>query len=418
MGNNVVISNLSKEYSLKNAVSRIKPLDNVSLNIGEGEVVGIVGGNGSGKSTLLKIISGLTRPTSGTIRLVGNVSSILDIESNFHPELTGYENAKMLLQLNNFSLKKKSETLRQIRAFSDIGDFFYQPLKTYSNGMFLRLAFSVVFNTPADILVLDEVLSVGDEAFKMKSFAFIKQLRQQGKTIILVSHSRQEILELCSRSVWLQDGKIKMDDLPNAVVSAYFEAQKKKFETEENKREGKINVKYENEDGTIDVQWGKNNAIEDNDVALKKVKIFNQEHPCLYTANPITIQVVVENKNSDKQVSLSLIFHDHFLQPIFYISPLNSIIRTNNANHYATKRGMFEFSCTIPSNFLNKGQYYISLQLAADETVAKRGARRPFLLEKAFKIRIDDIDNHESISELETELSILPFLDWKITTVE
>ncbi len=414
MNDSISISNLSKEFSLRDS-SRIKPLNNISLTIGKGETVGIIGKNGSGKSTLLKILSGLTKPTSGTIELNGNVSSILDIGSNFAPDLSGLENTEMLLRVNGFSIKRSSDIIKEIHEFSGIGDFFYQPVKTYSSGMFLRLAFSVVFRISADILVLDEVLSVGDDAFRMKCFEFIKQLQTQGKTIVLASHSRQEILGLCTRCLWLNNGKIEMDGNPMTVVSAYFETQKKLFESEQ----GQIQkTKYETEAGIINVHWDENDAPGNLSISLRHFEVSGKNGEKLLTSEPVFIRLAIDKKNTEIGLHVGIVFYDHFQQPVFFICPLNTPPQTSNVNLFINESGYFELNCAIPANLLNAGNYYISLRFGKNASSEQKSPENVFRLEKAFKIKLFSPAGHVIYAIEDADLSILPLLNWDIKQVD
>ena len=219
----IKIKNLSKEYKMfagkkdrlletifPNVVSRhttFKALDNLDLEIQKGEVVGILGKNGAGKSTLLKIVTGVVVPTSGNIEVKGKVSSLLELGAAFNPELTGIENIYQHGQVMGLTKEQIEERKEEIIEFADIGEHLYQPVKTYSSGMFARLAFACAINVEPDILIVDEVLSVGDMAFQLKCFKKFEQFKKEGKTILFVSHSVGDILKNCTRSVILKEGK-------------------------------------------------------------------------------------------------------------------------------------------------------------------------------------------------------------------
>lgn len=235
----IVIStkNLSKVYKLyKNPKDRLKEalslsgkiyhkdfyaLKDINLEIKRGEVIGIVGKNGSGKSTLLKILSRVLTPSSGEFMVKGKVSSLLELGSGFNPELTGLENVYFYGTILGFSEEKIKEKLPEILDFADIGDFIYQPLKTYSSGMRARLAFSVAINVDPDILILDEVLAVGDELFRRKCYARMESFFKGRKTILFVSHSVSDINQLCSRAIMLNNGELIIDGISKTVTSLY-----------------------------------------------------------------------------------------------------------------------------------------------------------------------------------------------------
>lgn len=219
----------SKLHRRVNPPPRVPKLDDfyalkdVSFEIEHGESVGLIGKNGAGKSTLLKILSRITRPSHGRVLLYERVNSLLEVGTGFNTELSGRDN----IYLNGSFLGMKTPEIRQkfdeIVAFSEIGEFIDTPVKYYSSGMFVRLAFSVAAHLTPEALLLDEVLSVGDAGFRQKSMEKMKELLGSGATIILVSHSDQAIKDICERTIWLDKGRIKMDGPSAEVVSCYLQ---------------------------------------------------------------------------------------------------------------------------------------------------------------------------------------------------
>jgi lipopolysaccharide transport system ATP-binding protein len=196
-------------------------LRGISVEIGTGETVGIIGRNGSGKSTLLQLICGTLSPTSGTVRTSGRIAALLELGSGFNTDFTGRENVFMYASLLGLSKSEIDARYGEIAAFADIGDFIDQPLKTYSSGMVVRLAFAVAVCVDPEILVVDEALSVGDELFQRKCFARIEEIRSRGATILLVSHSGGTIIELCDRAILLDRGELLALGPPKSIVVAY-----------------------------------------------------------------------------------------------------------------------------------------------------------------------------------------------------
>lgn len=196
-------------------------LNEINLKVKKGEILGIVGKNGSGKSTLLKIIAGVLTPTTGKITTNGNIVPLLELGSGFNPEFTGMENIFFYSSLLGFSRKEIEKKLDDILGFAEVGEFINQPLKTYSSGMKARLAFAVSVNIDPDILILDEILMVGDELFRRKSFARMEAFFHSGKTIIYVSHMINSINELCTRVILLDDGELILDGEPKFVTNQY-----------------------------------------------------------------------------------------------------------------------------------------------------------------------------------------------------
>ena len=197
-------------------------LDDVSLNIRRGESLGVIGPNGSGKSTLLRIIADLARPTRGEVRVQGRISALLELGAGFHPQITGRENAILNAVLLGLSRKEAAERLPEIIAFSELGDFIDQPMRTYSSGMYIRLGFSVAVHVHADVLLVDEVLAVGDAEFQQKCFDHIEKLRAKGVTIVLVSHDLGSVTRFCERAILLHHGQVQVEGKSQPVVHEYL----------------------------------------------------------------------------------------------------------------------------------------------------------------------------------------------------
>lgn len=196
-------------------------LRDISIEIGRGETFGIVGRNGSGKSTLLQIICGILSPTSGTVGVKGRIAALLELGAGFNPEFTGRENVFLNGTVLGLTKEEVGERFDEIAAFADIGDYIDQPVKSYSSGMYVRLAFAVAIHVTPDILIIDEALSVGDEAFQRKCFARINSLRDSGVTILFVSHSAGIVTELCNRALLLDRGEVLALGPPREVVAKY-----------------------------------------------------------------------------------------------------------------------------------------------------------------------------------------------------
>jgi ABC-2 type transport system ATP-binding protein/lipopolysaccharide transport system ATP-binding protein len=215
-----------KEYMIRLLKRQIKmrtfwALNGVSLEVYRGEVFGLVGVNGAGKSTLLKVVARVLRPTKGRVIVRGRVAPLLELGAGFHPELTGKENIFLNSAMLGFSHRETLEKYDQIVDFSEIGDFINAPLRTYSTGMSARLGFSVATASEPDVLIVDEVLGVGDETFQKKCAARIEAYSQRGTTILLVSHNMATIQSMCKRAAWLDHGVLKAIGEPEQVIQAY-----------------------------------------------------------------------------------------------------------------------------------------------------------------------------------------------------
>lgn len=262
MEENVIeIKNLVKKYKMYNKkkdrlleilfpkVQRhtdFTAMNNLNLSVKKGEVVGILGRNGAGKSTLLKMITGVVVPTSGTIEVKGKISSLLELGTAFNMDLTGEENIYQHGQVMGLTREEIENSKQKIIDFADIGDHLYQPVKTYSSGMFARLAFSCAINVNPEILIVDEVLSVGDMAFQLKCFKKFEEFKSQGKTILFVTHNVSDILKNCTRTIILTDGSKIFDGDVKEGVELYkkiITGNMPKAETKKDKKE-KTNKEY------------------------------------------------------------------------------------------------------------------------------------------------------------------------------
>lgn len=199
-------------------------LSDVSLEIKKGETFGIIGPNGSGKSTLLKLIAGVTKPTKGSITVNGRIAPLIELGAGFHPELTGRENVVLngvILGMKRVEVEKK---FKDIVDFAELWEFIDQPVKHYSSGMYLRLAFAVAVHTDPEILLIDEILAVGDASFQAKCMAKMHEYREQGRTIIIVTHAMETVSSFCERAVFLKQGQVQIMGEAKSVVEAYATA--------------------------------------------------------------------------------------------------------------------------------------------------------------------------------------------------
>lgn len=215
-----------KEYLVQLVKGKIKyeefwALKNVSFHVEKGDVVGLIGHNGAGKSTMLKVISGILKPTEGSVAVGGNVVPMLELGSGFDHDLTGRENVFLNGAILGYSEKYLKEKYEEIVAFSELGKFIDVPLRNYSSGMLMRLAFSIATVVNPEILIVDEILAVGDAAFQEKSKARMKELMGGGTTVLFVSHSLDQIREMCNKVVWLDHGQVKMCGDAESVCAAY-----------------------------------------------------------------------------------------------------------------------------------------------------------------------------------------------------
>jgi len=244
-----LIESLFKLSKKTQKIEYFDALSRLSFTLSRGESLGIIGLNGSGKSTLLNIISGTMQPTQGFVRLNGKVVALLELGSGFNPEFTGIENVKLSASLHGLTKDQTDAKLKSIIEFADIGNFIYQPVKTFSTGMCLRLAFSVAIHVDADVLIIDEALAVGDARFQIKCFTFLEELKSKGKSLILVSHDLNSVAKLCTKSILLHKGQLKLYGIPIDVINEYSKVLAQKdlgFSTPENIEQSIKNKQSEN----------------------------------------------------------------------------------------------------------------------------------------------------------------------------
>ena len=210
----------------RNRKEKREVLKGINLKIKKGESVALIGVNGGGKSTLLKLMTKIIYPNKGKITINGKLTSLLELGAGFHPDFSGRENIYFNASIFGLTKKEIDDRLEDIIEFSELKDYIDNPVRTYSSGMFMRLAFSVAINVNADIILIDEILSVGDQHFQDKCYRKMKELTQQGKTMVFVTHSLQSVSDLCNRAVWLHEGKIQLDGNSQEVIQKYVEATK------------------------------------------------------------------------------------------------------------------------------------------------------------------------------------------------
>ena len=211
-------------FSNRNKQEKIEILKDINLDIKKGDTVALIGVNGSGKSTLLKLMTKIIYPTKGTIKINGKLTSLLELGAGFHPDFSGRENIYFNASIFGLTKKEIDKRLKTIIDFSELGEFIDNPVRTYSSGMYMRLAFSVAINVDADILLIDEILAVGDQHFQEKCFNRLHELKEnENKTVVIVSHNLDQVKKLCDRAIWIKKGRVEMDGKPKEVIDKYLE---------------------------------------------------------------------------------------------------------------------------------------------------------------------------------------------------
>lgn len=327
-------------------------LRNVSFSLKKGRVLGIIGHNGAGKSTLLRLLSGLGRPTSGNIQRSGNIGSLLELGTGFHPEMTGRENlitGGILSGLTKREVMKKQE---EIISFSELEEFIDQPVKTYSSGMYLRLAFSAAINFEPDVLVIDEVLTVGDSRFQHKCIERLTSFRRIGKSLILVSHDLDQIRSLCDEVLVLERGAVAIQSEPASAIDYYHELMRKRTESRAYGLSGDMTSSI--------TPVGEGRRIGTLEAAISGVHIYNQKgEPAgqIYSGQGATIELEyrVERPLADMALILGIYSDTNIKCFETMLSSLNS--------EFGSISGQKKFICEISSLPLLAGRYFINVGL-------------------------------------------------------
>ncbi len=246
---------------------KVTALDNVSFKVERGTTFGVIGENGSGKSTLLKVVTGIAKPTSGRVDVKGKVSALIELGAGFHPEITGRENIYINGIMLGLSKKEINDKYEEMVKFAELEEFIDAPVKTYSSGMYMRLGFSIAINVNPDVLLVDEVLAVGDASFVPKCLDRIQDFRRRKKTILFVSHDLSTVEKICDRVAWLKAGQIQTIGEPRRVIDAYLQDVAEKKEGDFEKRQEEAVKEEEYEEGRRENRWGK------REVEIKKVKM-------------------------------------------------------------------------------------------------------------------------------------------------
>lgn len=256
-------------------------LNGVSFKIKKGQAVGLIGKNGCGKSTMLKLINRIIYPTEGTVQINGRVSSLLELGAGFHPDMSGRENIYTNASIFGLTKKEIDKRLNDIIKFSELEEFIDCPVRTYSSGMYMRLAFSVAINVDADILLIDEILAVGDVSFQAKCFERLKEIKDAGTTIVLVSHSPTQIEQICDRAIWIENGKIREDGLPRFVGESYLaqmEGRRLEKLSAEKNNESKVAVQTKDIEEYLDPNWCQSAIRSGNKkIRFTKVELLNEK---------------------------------------------------------------------------------------------------------------------------------------------
>lgn len=345
--------NGAKPVQMKEVVA----LDHISFELEKGESLGIVGANGAGKSTILKVLSGVTKPTEGEVTIYGRSLSILDVGTGFHPDITGKENVYLIGEIYGLSRKEIDEKYKVICDFSEIGGFINKPVKYYSSGMFLRLAFSVVINMDADLLIFDEVLSVGDAKFRKKCNNKLDELRSNKTSIVLVSHSMNDIEGMCDKAIVLNHGKIERYGKTMEVLTYYYKSNSQSSA----EIDLSSNVQSTESDATAKEEDSKPQAVEPYELLeVKTLTDTGDEKVHFEKSEEIVLSIKYKQTQPDKKVDVSYVLLDIFGSWLLRDGTFRDEQQQRNA-------GTYEMKVRIPPNFLNHGTFAITVIVHVNE---------------------------------------------------
>lgn len=331
-------------------------LQGINFTVKPGDAVGIIGINGAGKSTLLKMITGTTQPTTGSVNITGRVAALLELGMGFHPDFTGRQNTFMAGQLLGMSIEEISNLMPEIEAFAEIGDYMDQPVRVYSSGMQMRVAFSVATARRPDVLIIDEALSVGDAYFQHKSFERIRQFRKQGTTLLIVSHDRWAIQSICDKAILLSGGHLAKEGAPEEVMD-YYNA-----------------LMAESENSTITqikTETGRTQTISGTGEArIEQIGLYNAQGEQLTLVDVgelVELRIQVRIHASIPQLVLGYMIKDRFGQPMFGTNTWH----TEQIVGGCEKNDLVEYSIQFPMN-LGTGSYSIAIALTETQSHVSR----------------------------------------------
>ncbi len=282
-----------------------KVLKDISFQVKKGEAVGLIGHNGCGKSTTLKLLTRIMYPDAGEIKMSGRVSSLIELGAGFHEDMSGRENIYINASIFGLSRKEIDERMEAIINFSELQDFIDNPVRTYSSGMYMRLAFSVAINVDADILLVDEILAVGDVNFQAKCFNRLREIKGQGTTIVIVSHSMDQIEQICDRSIWIHEGDIRRQGRPRDVHPEYLDFMGEKRQERAEKEKEEAPQEKTEPIAKEEKRWG------NGDARIRKVMILDRdgrERSVIKTDEQVTISIKYEIKNTVEDAVIGIGF--------------------------------------------------------------------------------------------------------------
>jgi lipopolysaccharide transport system ATP-binding protein len=374
-------------------------LRDISFEIKPGERVGIIGRNGSGKTTLLRMLAGITRPNKGKIMVRGRLGVLIEIMAGFHPELTGRENVYLNGAIMGMSRKEIKRKFDEIVAFSELAEFIDTPIKRYSSGMHVRLGFAVAAHLDPDILLVDEVLAVGDAAFQQKCLGKMDTAAQEGRTVLFVSHNMEAVRRLCNRTMLLANGCIAHDGITDEVIEAYLSPSR-------------------GED-SCSREYSEAASPGDDNVRLRQVRVLadgRRISPIIAADESICIEIDFVVLRTTRDFHLTIRVHTRDGLPAFMSAdwdlPVRDYVSEGTSGEYSLPPGSYVAHCTLPPNLLNSGPYSLSVVGLIPNV------RYVFIEENAVTWEVEDLGGAGAFMSGRRPGVVRPLLEWRISRKE
>lgn len=406
-------------FAKRNKYEKREVLRGISFEVKRGEAIGLIGKNGCGKSTTLKLLTRILRPNEGTITIKGRVSSLIELGAGFHPDLTGRENIYINASIFGITAKEVDERLDDIIRFSELEDYIDNPVRTYSSGMYMRLAFSVAINVDADVLLIDEILAVGDISFQTKCFEKLKEIKAKGTTIVIVSHAMAQIEQICDRSIWLEEGLVLEEGNARIVGEHYLASmEEKRLEKKEQEYQEKIENEKKIEDAKKIEDEKKSQTTKDNDLIKKNEEKEMKKKPLPVFCDPAAVRMgkreveITGLKILNSEGKDTIVFHSGEKVEFVFSYKLNNgpakadlrigISRDDGVHCFGcgsyaeqgkyldlTKNGIIRF--TINELRLLPGKYYIDLGIRDNNQLANDIIKKVRAIQITSKIKTSGI---------------------------
>lgn len=404
----IKVESLSKSYSLggfDGDTTTHTALSNVSFTLKQGERLGLIGKNGSGKSTLIKIIAGLIKPDDGRVFINNKINSLIEVGSNFIPDLSGKENVKLFLKIQGLESAKIPKTLAKIEAFADIGLYFNQAIKYYSTGMFIRLSLAAGFHIDAKTYVLDEVLMAGDAEFRQKINNYFKEKRKQDLSLILASHNAREIEKNCEKVLWLEKGRVAfLGDVQEGLDQYQDFLAKEQSEKFYYPSAGNFENTYDHFTEIPEKEK------ENKHLQVKDLTVRGREDKEPSYEDGFTIEMSFKKKDESASIHPLFKIYDVQMNPLLLVISSNDSTASQALNK--KDKNLFEILCHFPAGLLSAGTYYLELTAGLNPKIGEVHTKEAYRLKSKLRFQIKSLSfDHTGATQ---NIFIKPACKWEI----